>query len=91
LPIIKYSDIDDAVSRANASPFGLGASVWSADAEQALAVAARLDAGTVWVNQHCAIDPSIPFPTRKKSGMGFEAGREGLLEYCNLKVLNIKK
>jgi acyl-CoA reductase-like NAD-dependent aldehyde dehydrogenase len=91
LPIIKYSDIDDAVSRANASPFGLGASVWSADAEQALAVAARLDAGTVWVNQHCAIDPSIPFPTSKKSGMGVEAGREGLLEYCNLKVLNIKK
>jgi acyl-CoA reductase-like NAD-dependent aldehyde dehydrogenase len=91
LPIIRYSDIDDAVSRANASPFGLGASVWSADAEQALAVAARLDAGTVWVNQHCAIDPSIPFPTSKKSGMGVEAGREGLLEYCNLKVLNIKK
>ncbi|GAB3382917.1 aldehyde dehydrogenase family protein [Spongiibacter taiwanensis] len=91
LPIIKYRDIDDAVARANASPLGLGGSVWSADAEQARAVAERLQAGTVWVNQHCAIDPAIPFPTSKGSGLGVEAGREGLLEYCNLRVMNIKK
>jgi acyl-CoA reductase-like NAD-dependent aldehyde dehydrogenase len=91
LPIIRYRDIDDAVARANASPFGLGASVWSADAGLAQQVATRLEAGTVWVNQHCAIDPSIPFPTSKKSGMGVEAGRAGLLEYTCLKVFNIKK
>ena len=91
LPIIKYRDIDDAVARANASSFGLGASVWSADTALAEQVAARLEAGTVWVNQHCAIDPSIPFPTSKKSGMGVEAGRAGLLEYTNLKVVNVKK
>ncbi|NKI16570.1 aldehyde dehydrogenase family protein [Spongiibacter sp. KMU-166] len=91
LPIIKYSDVDDAVRRANASPYGLGASVWSADSSAAQRIAARLEAGTVWVNQHCAIDPSVPFPTTKCSGLGVEAGREGLLEFCNLKVLNIKK
>lgn len=91
LPIIKYRDIDDAVARANASPYGLGASVWSADLSLAEQVATRLDAGTVWVNQHCAIDPSIPFPASKQSGMGVEAGREGLLEYTNLKIFNIKK
>ncbi|MCB1668937.1 MAG: aldehyde dehydrogenase family protein [Pseudomonadales bacterium] len=91
LPIIKYSDIDDAVARANASPFGLGGSVWSADAAKAREIANRIEAGTVWVNQHCAIDPAIPFPTSKCSGQGVEAGREGLLEYTNVKVINIKK
>lgn len=91
LPIIKYSDVDDVIRRANASSFGLGASVWSADGNKAQQIAGRLEAGTVWVNQHCAIDPSIPFPTSKHSGQGVEAGREGLLEYTNLKIVNIKK
>lgn len=91
LPIIKYRDVDDAVARANDSPFGLGASVWSADMALAEKVAERLEAGTVWINQHCAIDPSIPFPTTKSSGMGVEAGRAGLLEYTDLKVVNVKK
>lgn len=91
LPIIKYTDIDEVIARANASSFGLGASVWSADKVAARALASRLEAGTVWVNQHCAIDPAIPFPTSKQSGLGVEAGREGLYEYTTLKVYNIKK
>lgn len=91
LPIIKYSDIDEVIDRANASAFGLGASVWSGDSARAQEIASRLQAGTVWVNQHCAIDPSIPFPTSKQSGQGVESGREGLLEYTNVKVVNIKK
>lgn len=91
LPIIKFTDIDDAVDRANRSPYGLGASVWSADLQLAQDIGQRLEAGTVWINQHCAIDPSIPFPTSKQSGIGVEAGRAGLLEYTNLKVFNINK
>ncbi|MFA5493708.1 MAG: aldehyde dehydrogenase family protein [Porticoccaceae bacterium] len=89
LPVIRFDDIDDAVNRANRSPYGLGASVWSADPARAEAIGKRLDAGTVWINQHCAIDPAIPFPTSKQSGLGVEAGREGLLEYTNIKVFNI--
>jgi acyl-CoA reductase-like NAD-dependent aldehyde dehydrogenase len=91
LPIIRYSDVDDAVARANASPYGLGASVWSSDPEQAALVAGRLESGSVWVNQHCALDPAVPFPAHKQSGLGVEAGREGLLAYTALQVVNINK
>jgi len=45
----------------------------------------------VWINQHCALDPAVPFPTMKNSGIGVESGREGLLEYTALKVVNINK
>lgn len=91
LPIIRYADVDDAVARANASPYGLGASVWSADPEAAAVVARRLESGTVWVNQHCALDPAVPFPAHKQSGLGVEGGREGLLAYTALQVVNIGK
>jgi acyl-CoA reductase-like NAD-dependent aldehyde dehydrogenase len=91
LPIIRYSDIDDVVARANASPQGLGASVWSSDVDAATAVARRLDSGSVWVNQHCALDPAVPFPANKQSGFGVEGGREGLYAYTAYQVLNIAK
>jgi acyl-CoA reductase-like NAD-dependent aldehyde dehydrogenase len=91
LPIIRYSNVDDAVARANRSPYGLGASVWSSDSERAAAVARRLESGTVWVNQHCALDPAVPFPAHKQSGLGVEGGREGLFAYTALQVVNISK
>lgn len=91
LPIIRYSDLDDVIERVNRSPYGLGASVWGRDVVTASAVAARIDSGTVWINQHCALDPSVPFPTMKHSGTGVESGRAGLLEYTALKVVNINK
>lgn len=91
LPVIKYSDVDDAIDRANRSEYGLGASVWSADVERARAVAAQLDSGTVWINKHLDFGPHIPFPPSKNSGIGVEWGREGLLEYTAMKVVNIAK
>jgi acyl-CoA reductase-like NAD-dependent aldehyde dehydrogenase len=91
LPIIRYSEVDDAISRANSSPFGLGASVWSSDLRKAAAVAERLESGTVWINQHCALDPAVPFPAHKQSGIGVESGREGLLAYTALQVINVNK
>lgn len=91
LPVVKFSDIDEVVKRANASPFGLGGSVWSADIDRARAIAAKLNAGTVWINQHCAFGPHIPFPPAKESGLGVEWGREGLCEFTAMKVINILK
>ena len=91
LPIIRYSDVDAVIEQANASSFGLGGSVWSADVEAATAIARRLESGTVWVNQHCALDPAVPFPTSKQSGLGVEGGREGLYAYTNYKIINIAK
>jgi phenylacetaldehyde dehydrogenase len=78
LPIIRYSTVDEAVAMANALDVGLGASVWSADPAEARKVAARLEAGTVWINKHGAVDPRIPFGGAKQSGYGLEFGLEGL-------------
>ncbi|QGZ31176.1 aldehyde dehydrogenase family protein [Stutzerimonas stutzeri] len=91
LPVVRFSSIDDVVAKANASTLGLGASVWSKDLVVASDIASRIDSGTVWINQHCALDPAIPFPTRKQSGIGVESGREGLLEYTAVQVVNINK
>jgi phenylacetaldehyde dehydrogenase len=78
LPIVKYTDIDEAVAMANALEVGLGASVWSGDRDRAREVAARIEAGTVWINEHGAIDPRVPFGGAKQSGYGVEFGVEGL-------------
>tara|TARA_B110000967_G_scaffold188077_1_gene210547 strand:- start:82 stop:825 length:744 start_codon:yes stop_codon:yes gene_type:complete len=91
LPIIKYSDLDDAVARANSSIYGLGGSVWSSDPDRGARVAQRLEAGTVWVNQHCAFGPHIPFPPAKQSGIGVEWGKQGLAELTAMQVVNINK
>jgi len=91
LPIIKFSDTDDVIERANRSPYGLGASVWSSDIAKAKQVAARLQAGTKWVNHHGTTLPHIPFGGIKDSGIGVEYTEEGLLEFTNTEVINILK
>ena len=88
LPIIRYGTIDEAVEMANALDVGLGASVWSSDPAAARAVAARLEAGTVWINRHGAVDPRIPFGGAKQSGYGLEFGAEGLKALGIPQVIN---
>lgn len=78
LPIIRYTDLDDAIAQANALEFGLGSSVWSNDRSKALEVASRLQAGTTWINSHGGLHPMVPFGGAKKSGYGREFGVEGL-------------
>lgn len=91
LPVLKFSDADDAVARANNSEYGLGASVWSSDPAKAAEVARKIIAGTVWVNQHLELDPTVPFSGAKQSGLGTELGPEGLMEFTQRHVLNIAK
>lgn len=91
VPVIKFSDPNEALARINRSPEGLGGSVWSADADRARELAIRLDAGTVWVNKHADLDPGIPFSGAKQSGIGTELGREGLEEFTQRKVINVAK
>lgn len=91
LPIVKYTNLDDAIERANASVFGLGGSVWSSNLDRAHQVASRMESGTVWINQHCAFGPHIPFPPAKESGLGIEWGQEGLEEFTGMQVVNINK
>jgi phenylacetaldehyde dehydrogenase len=88
LPIIRYSTVDEAVAMANALDVGLGASVWSADPAAAREVAARIEAGTVWINNHGAVDPRVPFGGAKQSGYGLEFGVEGLKALGVPQVIN---
>jgi phenylacetaldehyde dehydrogenase len=88
LPVIKYSTIDEAIEMANALDVGLGASVWSSDLPAAREVAARIEAGTVWINRHGAVDPRIPFGGAKQSGYGLEFGVEGLKHLGVPQVIN---
>ncbi len=78
LPVIRYSDLEDAIASANRLEAGLGASVWSSDLEAAREIARRLQAGTVWVNGHGGLHPKVPFGGVKGSGYGLEFGVEGL-------------
>ena len=89
LPVIKFSDPEDALLRANASPFGLGGSIWSKDVDRAYQLAERMDAGTVWVNKHLDVAPNIPFGGSKQSGLGAELGQDGLHEVTQLKIINV--
>lgn len=91
LPLIRFDDVEDVIARANASEYGLGGSVWSKDLERAAAIAARIESGQVWVNQHIAIGPHIPMAGFKSSGLGVEQSVEGLAEYTQTQVVNIKR
>jgi acyl-CoA reductase-like NAD-dependent aldehyde dehydrogenase len=88
LPVVRYDDLDQAVAMANRLDVGLGASVWSSDREAARAVAARLEAGTVWINAHGGVHPMIPFGGVKQSGYGLEFGVEGLKAVAVPQVIN---
>lgn len=91
LPVIRFDDVDDVIARVNASDYGLGGSVWSGDVDRATAIAGRIAAGQVWVNQHIAIGPHIPMAGFKQSGLGAEQSVEGLAEYTQLQVVNVKR
>ncbi|GCD88653.1 aldehyde dehydrogenase family protein [Nocardioides sp. LS1] len=88
LPIVRYQALDDVISMANGLEVGLGASVWSSDKDAAREVAARLQAGTVWINAHGAVHPMVPFGGVKKSGYGLEFGIEGLKAVSVPQVIN---
>jgi acyl-CoA reductase-like NAD-dependent aldehyde dehydrogenase len=90
LPILSWSNVDDVVARANDTPFGLAASVWSNDRDAAIAIANRLEAGTVWVNEIHIHGVTIPFGGHKLSGMGVENGLDGLAEFTNIKTYMFK-
>lgn len=91
LPVISYSDFEDVVQRANNSPYGLGGSVWAKDLDRAYALAEKMEAGTVWINQHADLNPAIPFGGAKQSGLGVELGEEGLAEFTQLKIINMAR
>jgi acyl-CoA reductase-like NAD-dependent aldehyde dehydrogenase len=85
LPVLRFSDFDDAIARANDTPYGLGSSIWTHDARLIHRAAHQVDAGMMWVNQiHYGYD-ELPFGGMKASGFGKEHGIEALDAYVEVK------
>jgi len=87
LPIIRYSDVEEVIARANNNPAGLGGSVWSRDPQRAKELAMQLECGSVWINKHGTIQPNAPFGGIKQSGFGVEFGVDGLKEFTTAQTV----
>jgi len=85
LATIEFADLDEAIARANDSPYGLAAGVWTRDVKKAHYVARKLQAGTVWVNTYNVYDTAAPFGGYKQSGFGREMSAHALEHYTQVK------
>jgi acyl-CoA reductase-like NAD-dependent aldehyde dehydrogenase len=88
LPVMSFANVNEVIERANRTDYGLGGSVWTNDLEQGVELAARLECGTAWVNQHISFLPNIPFGGAKMSGKGLQNGQWGLDEFSQLQVIS---
>ncbi|HKY51840.1 MAG TPA: aldehyde dehydrogenase family protein, partial [Candidatus Limnocylindria bacterium] len=84
LSVLTFRTPEEAIEKANNTPYGLSAGVWTEKGSRILAVAQRLRAGVVWANTYNRFDPASPFGGYKESGFGREGGRHGLEAYVAL-------
>ncbi len=84
LSILTFRTVDEAIEKANNTPFGLSAGVWTDKGSRILKMSNELKAGVVWANTYNKFDPTSPFGGYKESGFGREGGRQGLLDYVKL-------
>ena len=91
VPILKFTDAEDALRRANDTHFGLSGSVWTSDPARGRALAERLQVGTAWVNQHRGASPYVPFGGAKQSGLGRQYSIVGLKGYMEPQVVSVPK
>ena len=89
LSVLPYDDLKQGLALVNDSRYGLAASVWSNDLGKVMDLLPRIEAGTVWVNNHVPVDPNLPFGGFKQSGMGREFGRSAIEGFTELKSVCI--
>jgi aldehyde dehydrogenase (NAD+) len=89
MSIIKFKDVEEVITRANTTDYGLAAAVWTRDIGKAHAIADRVRAGTVWVNCYDVFDAAAPFGGFKRSGIGRELGEKSLDNYTELKTVTV--
>lgn len=89
LSVLSFKDVDEVIYRANNTPFGLAAAVWTSNVTKAHRVSNALRAGTVWVNCYDVFDAAAPFGGFKMSGIGRELGEAGLANYTELKTVTM--
>lgn len=89
LVAMPFEDMDEAIRIANDTQYGLGASIWSNNLSEVHRMIPRIKSGSVWVNCHTALDPSLPFGGYKQSGLGREMGREVIEHYTEVKSVLI--
>jgi succinate-semialdehyde dehydrogenase/glutarate-semialdehyde dehydrogenase len=85
--VIRVKDVDEAITRANDTPFGLGANLWTRDIDAARELARRIEAGSVFINGMVASDPRLPFGGVKQSGYGRELSEFGIREFVNIQTV----
>ena len=89
MSVLKFDEIDEVLERANRTPYGLAAAVWTRDMRKAHRMAAELKAGTVWINCYDALDVAAPFGGYKQSGLGRELGEAALANYIETKTVTM--
>jgi gamma-glutamyl-gamma-aminobutyraldehyde dehydrogenase/4-guanidinobutyraldehyde dehydrogenase/NAD-dependent aldehyde dehydrogenase len=90
LSVLSFTDLDEAVRQANATPYGLAAAVWTADMGKAIRTSRALRAGTVHVNQYDNDDITVPFGGYKQSGNGRDKSLHAFDKYTELKTTWIR-
>jgi succinate-semialdehyde dehydrogenase/glutarate-semialdehyde dehydrogenase len=85
--VAAVDDVEQAIAQANATIYGLGANLWTRDLDRARALAARIEAGSVFINGMVASDPRLPFGGVKRSGYGRELSAFGIREFTNIQTV----
>jgi len=91
LPILPYDTVEDAVQQANSTDYGLGGIIWTSNVARGIEVASRIETGTIWVNQHMSLPFDVSFGGAKQSGIGVQNGIEGIEDFTQRRVLNVRK